>query len=153
MVFHWFSYVFDLFPVDFNRRPSPDPRFSYDFLWFSIGFPIVLLCFRFIFIVGPRPIFGYLMISCCFPMVFLCFCCYVPNWFSSALARSSVIVWFPIVFHRFFYGFAMFPVDFNRRPSPDLRFIVYFLMVSLWFSYGVAMFSVDFNRRPSHDLR
>ena len=39
MVFHCFSYVFDMLLVDFNRRHSPDLRLSYDspfvFLWFS----------------------------------------------------------------------------------------------------------------------
>ena len=73
MVFHWLAFVFDMFPVDFNRRTSPDLRLCYDFIWFSIGFPLVLLCFRLILIVGPRPIFVYLLISDRFPLVFLCF--------------------------------------------------------------------------------
>ena len=33
-----FSYGFAMFPVDVNRRPSPELRLSYDFFWFSMVF-------------------------------------------------------------------------------------------------------------------
>ena len=111
MVFHWFSFVFDMFPVDFNRRPLPDLRLSYDFLPFSYGFPML---------------------------------CYVSNWFeSSALARSSVILWFPMVSHWFSYVFVMFLVDFNRRLSPGLQLsygFLWFCMVFQWFCYVSGWF-------------
>ena len=44
--FVWFSFGFAMFPVDLNRRSSPDLRLSDDFLWFSIGFPMVLICLQ-----------------------------------------------------------------------------------------------------------
>ena len=52
-------------------------------------------------------------------------------------------------FHWFSFGFDMLPVDFDRRPSPDL----WLSYDSPWFCYVFAMFPVDFNRRPSPDLR
>ena len=106
-VFVWFSYSFGVFLVDFNRRPLPDLWLSYDFLWFY-SFPMVFLCFQLILIVAPRPINGYLMVSYSFLMAFL-LCS---------------------------YGFAMFPVDFSRRASPDLRLSYDFL----WFSYDFPWF-------------
>ena len=130
---------------------SPRPILGYVFLWFSNGFPMFLICFRLILIVCPRPIFGYLTFSHGFPMVFLWFC-HVSGWFeSSALARSSVILWFPMVLYCFpIYGLTMFLIDFNRQPSPDPRLC--FPMVFQWFPYVFDMFPFDFNRLPSPDL-
>ena len=42
--FVWFSYGFGMFPVDFNRRASPDLRLSYDLRWLCI----VSLLFRYV---------------------------------------------------------------------------------------------------------
>ena len=46
----------------------------------------------------------------------------------------------------------MFPDDFNRRPSPDLRLSYVFLLSSIGFVIFVFLFLIDFNRRPSPDL-
>ena len=102
----WLFYVFAMFPVDFNRRPLPDPQLSYDFPCFSIGFPMVLLCFRLILIVGPRPILGHLMM----PMVF--------HWFPYGLICFRLIL---IVGPRPIFGYLMISYGF--------------LMVFLWFCY------------------
>ena len=97
MVFHLFSYGFPLFLLDFNRRPSPDLRLSYDCLWFCIVFLMVLLCFRLILIVGPRPIFCYLMISqgfALFPYGFAMFPIDFNRWPSPDLRLSYDFLWF-----------------------------------------------------------
>ena len=100
------------------------------------------------------------MVIYCFPFVFLWFCyisgvalfsygfaMFLIDFKSSALARSSVILWFPMVKYGF-HGFLIFPIDFNRRPLPDLKFICWYPIVFLRFSHVFAMFLVDFNRRP-----
>ena len=116
-------------------------------------FCYVFVMSRLILIVGPRPIFGYLMFSYCFRMVFLRFC-YVSGWFwSSALARSTDILWFPMVLYWFSESFVIFQFDFDRRPSPYPRLSYVFLWFFHWFWYVFDMFPIDFNHRPSPDLR
>ena len=59
----------------------------------------------------------------------------------------------PSGFVCFSYGFVMFLVDFNRRPSPDLWLSYDFLLFFYGLPIGFAMFSIDFHLRPSPDLR
>ena len=138
----------------------------------SHGFPIFVPCCWLILIVGPRPIFSYLMISK-FLFVWIMFLidlnrrpspdvqisydfpwfCYVFGWFEpSALARSSVILWCPMVL----YSFLMVLLYFWLILIIDPRLIFGALMISFgfaWFSYGLVMFLVDFNLLPSPDPR
>ena len=112
------SHGFPMFLDDFNRRPSPDLRLFYDFLWFYI-------------------IFQWRCHS---------------RWFeSSALSRSSVILWFPVVL----YGFPMvfcFRLILIVGPRPSFRYLMFCYDGLVWFSHGFAMFPIDFNCRPSPDL-
>ena len=155
---------------------GPRPIFGY--LLFSMvlySFLVVLLCFRLFWIVGPRPIFAYLMNSYGFLWFSYGFATFPIDFNRRPLARSSVNLWFhgfPLVLLCFWlilivgprpifayfmifhgsvwcsYGLAIFPVDCNRLPSPDLRLSHYFPL----FYHGFLMFLVDFNRRPSPDL-
>ena len=146
IVFLWFCYVSNWFKSSALARSSVILWFPFVFIWFSYG----LLCCWLILIVGPRPIFNYYMVLHGFAIVFVWFCivflwfCYVSNWFySSALARSSVILWFRMALIYCSYGFAMLPVDFNRRPSPDLQLSYDFIfncIVFLWVCYVSGWF-------------
>ena len=125
--FVWISYSFDMLRVDLNRRPSPNLRLSYVRLWFSFGFPMFLICFQLILIVGSRPIFGYfydfISFSDGFIMVLLCF-------HSISIVCPRPIFGYLMISHGFplnFYGFAVFLVNCNRWPSPDLRLSYVFI--------------------------
>ena len=79
-------------------------------------------------------------------MILICFQLILIVGLPPIFGLSHVFLWFP-------YDFAMFPVHFHRRPSPDLWLSYDFLWFLHWFSYGFDMFPVDFNRRPSPDLQ
>ena len=116
-----------MLPVDFNRRPSPDLRLSYDFLWIcmvSFGFAM----FPVEFDRRPSPdlrlSYDFLSFSYGFAIFLLCFRLILiagPRPIFGYLMIPYGFVWFS-------YGFAMFLVDFNRRPSPDL-----------WLSYDLGL--------------
>ena len=131
---------------------------------------MVLVCFWLILIVDPRPIFDYLMISYGFAQFSNGFSMFLTCFWSSALARSSVILWFALVSFGFLlFRFAMFLVNFNSQPSPDLILsygFLWFCKVSICFcfvfrlicivgprlifgylmiSYGFALFSFGFD--------
>ena len=114
-----FIFLFRMFPVDFNRRPSPDLQLSYDFLRFCMVFSwfyyaagcflssaltrsSVISCF-------PIDLYVFLLVLVCFWLIFIV----GPRPIFSYLLISYGFVWFS-------YGFAMLSVDFHRRPSPDL---------------------------------
>ena len=103
---------------------------------------MILLCFRLILIVGPRPISGYLMFSHVFydfPMVLLCFPLIL-------IVGPRPIFGLSYAFRLFSIGFAMFLVDLDRRPLPDLGFFHDFLMILLCFrlSYDFLWFCIVF---------
>ena len=135
--FHQCCYSFAMFPVDLNRRPSPDLRSSYDFQWFPMVF-YVFAMFPIDFNRRPSPDLRlscvFVLFSYGFAMFLICFWLILivgPHPIFGYLMISYGFVWFS-------YGFAMFPIDFNRRPSPDLRLsydFLWFCIVFLWFCY------------------
>ena len=129
--------------------PRPIFGVSYVFVWFSIGFLMVLVCSRNRWpLPDPQLSYDFLLFSIGFPMVLLCFRLILivgPRPIFGHLMISYGLVWFC-------YGFGMFPVDFNHRPSPDLRLSYHFPWICM-VSLGFVMFLVDCNRRPSPDLR
>ena len=77
----------------------------------------------------PSPDLWFLKIFLWFGMVYQWFHNVFDRFESSALAKSSICLWFfPIVFIEFRSGFATSFIDFNCLPSPDL-----------WLSHGCPM--------------
>ena len=67
-------------------------------------------------------------------------------WSSHIFHMPYAFVWFP-------YDLVIVGSEFNRQPSPDLRFS-YSCLWFVLFSYGFAMFFVvALNRLPSLDLQ
>ena len=100
--------------------------------------PIGLLCFWLSLIVRPRPIFGYLVISCGVAWFFSWFC-YILGWsLSSALARFSVILWFPMAFYSVPMALLCCWLSLIAGPRPIFGYLWY--PVALYsFSHGLVI--------------
>ena len=108
--------------------------FSYGFVMLSYGFAIFLIDFNSWPSPDQRLSYDFPWFPIGFPMVLLCFwliLIVVPHPIFGSLMISYG---FPMVFLWFCYV----PVEFNRRPSPDLRLsygFLWFCMVFQWFVY------------------
>ena len=122
--------------------------------WGMISYGFVLLCYGFRLICNRRhaPDFctSYGSLWCC--IVFSWFC-FVFTWFkSSDLARSLVILWFPMFLHcvpLVLRCFWMILIVGSHPILGDLMMAYGFAL----FSNAFAMFLIDLNRQPSPDLQ